>query len=93
MSTPKVEIAYATPEKQTLLAIDWQESMTAEQAILNSGVLEQHPEIDLAKNAIGIFSKRATLETLLRVGDRVEIYRPLTIDPMQKRRIRAKTSG
>ena len=47
-------------------------------------------EIDLTKNKIGIFSKFIQPDTLVQPKDRIEIYRPLIIDPKDARRLRAK---
>jgi len=85
-----VEVAYATPEKQLILTVPFNELLEAEEAISLSGMLERFPEIDLAQNAIGIFSKPCKLDTVLREGDRVEIYRPLIADPKEVRRQRAE---
>jgi putative ubiquitin-RnfH superfamily antitoxin RatB of RatAB toxin-antitoxin module len=53
-------------------------------------LLEQHPEIDLAVNRVGIYATLVALETLVASGDRVEVYRPLTIDPKEMRRRRSR---
>ena len=63
--------------------------MTAEQAIRQSKIIEQFPEIDLTVNKVGVFGKLASLETALRHMDRVEIYRALIADPKEVRRQRA----
>lgn len=88
--TINIEIAYATCDKQVLKSIAVPADYTVEQAILASDILAEFPEINLAVNNIGIFSKKVTLNTVLQMGDRIEIYRPLVIDPKQARRIRAK---
>ena len=85
-----VEVAYATPEKQLILTVPFNELLAAKEAINLSGMLERFPEIDLAENSIGIFSKPCKLDTVLREGDRVEIYRPLIADPKEVRRQRAE---
>jgi putative ubiquitin-RnfH superfamily antitoxin RatB of RatAB toxin-antitoxin module len=72
-----VEIAYALPSEQLIVPIKAAKSVTAEQAIKASGILQKFPEIDLAINKIGIFGKLTKLDTPLRDLDRVEIYRPL----------------
>jgi putative ubiquitin-RnfH superfamily antitoxin RatB of RatAB toxin-antitoxin module len=84
-----VEVAYALPEQQLLLKISVPEGTTAEEAVRASGILEKHPEIDLAQNKIGIFGKLTKLDAVLRENDRVEIYRPLIADPKGVRRQRA----
>ena len=81
----EVEVAYAIPQRQIIIPFQVEAGVTALQAIEASGILKQFPEIDLNKNALGIFSKRATLDTVLREGDRVEIYRPLLVEPKQRR--------
>ena len=68
---------------------DVQALLTLQQAVEASGLLEKHPEIDLAKNKFGIFAKLSKLDTLLRDRDRVEIYRPLIADPKEVRKQRA----
>ncbi|MDR3411347.1 MAG: RnfH family protein [Formivibrio sp.] len=77
----KIEIAYAGKQRQALLSIKVGDGATIETAIAASGILNQFPEIDLAKQKIGIFGKVKTLDTVLRSGDRIEIYRPATADP------------
>ncbi len=86
--TMRVEVAYARPDKQVILAIDVMPGTTAEQAIDASGILEQFPEIDLGTNKMGIFGKLSKPITELKAGDRVEIYRPLIADPKEVRRKR-----
>lgn len=83
-----LEIAYAAARSQKLIRIAYRE-MTAEQAIERSGILDDYAEIDLAVNKIGIYGKRARLSQRLKPGDRVEIYRPLRLNPKQARRRRA----
>ncbi|MHB8916172.1 MAG: RnfH family protein, partial [Thiobacillus sp.] len=82
-------VAYALPHKQSLVSLDVLAGMTVEGAIQQSGVLSQFPEIDLATNKVGIFSKLVPLTRVLRDRDRIEIYRPLIADPKEIRRQRA----
>lgn len=58
-------------------------------AIEESRIRESRPDVEIRSDRIGIFSRKATLDTQLRDGDRVEIYRPLKIDPKEARRRRA----
>ncbi|MES1945471.1 protein rnfH [Salinisphaera sp. PC39] len=85
----RVEVAYARPEGQTLLTLDLPPGSSVAEAVTASGVLERHPEIDWPGTPVGIFGRKVSPERLLREGDRVEIYRPLTIDPKEARRRRA----
>ncbi len=89
-ATIKVEVIYALPAQQPLLRVQLPEGATVGDAIRASGVLEAHPEIDLAKNKVGIFSKLVKLDEKVRDRDRVEIYRPLIADPKEVRRKRAE---
>lgn len=85
-----VEVAYAKPEVQVIIPLYIKVGTTLEQAIQQSGVLNDFPEIDLEKNKVGIFSKISKKDTVLREKDRVEIYRPLIADPKEVRKQRAK---
>ena len=89
-ATINVEVIYALPEQQPLLRVRLEEGATVEDAIRRSGVLDAFPDIDLAKNKVGIFSKLVKLDETLRDKDRVEIYRPLIADPKEVRRKRAE---
>ncbi len=84
-----VEVAYALPEKQVILALDVVANATLEEVIRVSGILERFPEIDLGKNKVGVFGKTGKLTDTLHAGDRVEIYRPLIADPKEVRKQRA----
>ena len=86
-----VEVAYALPDAQLMLAVDVPPETTVEAAVQASGILQRHPEIDLGRNKAGIFGKLCTLDAGLRAGDRIEIYRPLIADPKEVRRKRAKS--
>lgn len=89
-ATINVEVIYALPEQQALLRVQLAEGATVEDAIRQSGVLEAFPDIDLAVNKVGIFSKLVKLNETVRDKDRVEIYRSLIADPKEVRRKRAE---
>lgn len=76
-----VGVAYADKFRQVWLKLDVPESSTLLEAIERSGLLKQFPEIDLDNQQVGIFGRISRLETPLKEGDRVEIYRPITADP------------
>jgi len=84
-----VEVAYALADKQNLISLEVKEGTTLKEAIEASGILEIYNQIDLSKQQVGIFSKFASLDTVLREKDRVEIYRPLVADPKEVRKERA----
>ena len=84
-----VEVAYALPDKQSLISLEVEEGTTIKEAIEASGVLDTYNQIDLTRDKVGIFSKFATLDTVLREKDRIAIYRPLIADPKKVRKERA----
>lgn len=89
--TIQVEVAYALPQKQKILTVDVEPGTTMLDAVKQSGIEHEFPELDLAEAKFGIFGKATrTPETdVVQAGDRIEIYRPLLIDPKQARANRA----
>lgn len=88
-----IELIYALPNEQNIICIKVQDDCNVEQAINQSGILQRYPEIDLNKVKVGIFSKVCKLTDDLYEGDRIEIYRPLIIDPKDARKNRALKQG
>ena len=84
-----IEVAYAEPGKQRLLAFQVACGTTARQAVLQSALPTEFPHVDFAAAPIGIFGKKVKDSTPLRTGDRVEVYRALLIDPKENRRRKA----
>jgi putative ubiquitin-RnfH superfamily antitoxin RatB of RatAB toxin-antitoxin module len=85
-----IEVVYALPDEQILLKRSVPAGTTVAEAIQASGVLDKHPEIDLANNKLGIFGKLTKADAVVRDKDRIEIYRPLIADPKEVRRKRAE---
>lgn len=87
----KVEVAYALPHEQKIIALQVEDDCTARQAVVRSGMVELFPEIDPESVPMGIFGKaiKDPASTVLKEGDRVEIYRPLIADPKEVRARRA----
>ncbi|MDO4997368.1 MAG: RnfH family protein [Neisseria sp.] len=84
----EIEVVYGTAERQFLQVLQTADGTTARQAIMQSDIAQQFPDADL--NApVGIFGKVVKDDTVLRAKDRVELYRPLLIDPKEARRLRA----
>lgn len=93
----EVEVAYARPDKQKIIALSVAPGTTALQAAELSGICSEFPEIDLAQAKLGLFGKHFGTKGMkpadqypLRRHDRVEIYRPLIADPKEVRRRRAE---
>ena len=89
----QVEVVYATVEEQVLLEVTVAAGSTIEDVIQQSGILVRFPEIDLTQQKVGIFSQVKALSDGVVAGDRVEIYRALTLDPKELRRQRAVAAG
>lgn len=96
-ATIAVEVAYATPDKQVIIPLQVPLGTSAYAAAVLSKISAQFTSINLEQDTMGIFSlplngkgQPLPKDYMLEEGDRVEIYRPLLIDPMQARQARAK---
>ncbi|MEM5385246.1 RnfH family protein [Paraburkholderia phymatum] len=87
-----IEVCYALPDEQTLIRLELPQGATLRQAIDASGILTRHPDIDLTKQKTGVFGKLKPLDAVLADHDRVEIYRPLIVDPKVSRQRRVEKS-
>ncbi|MES2105129.1 MAG: RnfH family protein [Pseudomonadota bacterium] len=85
----KVQVCYATEHEMTVLDLQVPAGATLSEAVTRSGILQKHPEIDIAVAKFGIYGKLKSADSALHEGDRVEIYRPLIADPKESRRRRA----
>lgn len=79
-----IEVAYALKEIQHLFTEEVEEGTTVIEALKSSKLLEELPDISLEK--VGIFGKLVSHDTVLKQGDRIEVYRPLKVDPRERRR-------
>jgi putative ubiquitin-RnfH superfamily antitoxin RatB of RatAB toxin-antitoxin module len=84
-----VEVVLATRERQVLLSLNVDEGATVAEAIAASGIASRFPGLVVDEMPVGIWGKPVGRESTVRGGDRVEIYRPLEIDPREARRQRA----
>ncbi len=80
---PRVEVVYALPDRQEIVTLDLPAGATAQEALERSG-------IDGRGLRLGISGRLCAPGTRLHEGDRVELYRPLVVDPKQARRARAR---
>lgn len=90
MARLRVEVIYALPSHQEIVGVELEPGSTALDAVRSSGLAERHPEGDPTNLRLGIFGVEVPPGTRLKEGDRVEIYRPLAIDPKEARRARAR---
>ncbi len=86
-----VEVACALPDRQQVVPLQVEAGCTAQEALARSDIASRFPELDLATCRLGIFAKVIDdpASHVLVEGDRVEIYRPLLLDPKEARRQRA----
>ncbi|MCP2039708.1 putative ubiquitin-RnfH superfamily antitoxin RatB of RatAB toxin-antitoxin module [Neisseria sp. HSC-16F19] len=87
--TLPVEVAYASPERSLLLALEVRPGTTAREAVLQSALAAHFPEADFQAAPLGVFGKAVADDYVLQAHERVEVYRPLLIDPKENRRRRA----
>lgn len=93
----RVEVAYALPHKQKIIALLVEPGTTALAAVKRSKITDHFPDLDITNAKMGIFGQSLGTKGLdsadkhvLHAGDRVEIYRPLASDPKDARRKRAE---
>lgn len=87
----RVEVAYATPERQHLVTLEVPVGATIAAAIERCREQRLLPEEAFQYSDLGVFGRRAPAARVLEPGDRVEIYRPLEVDPREARRRRASS--
>ena len=88
--TLAVEVVFATPREQVLLTVDINSGATVADVIAVSGIATRFPGLVVDRMPVGIWGRQVTADTVVKAGDRVEIYRPLEIDPREARRQRAR---
>ncbi|HEY7674179.1 MAG TPA: RnfH family protein [Burkholderiales bacterium] len=89
MRTLRVEVVYALPGRQIVRALRLPEGSLVGDAVRASRLLEEFPEID--PDLVGIYGRKVEAGAALRDRDRVELYRPLSADPKEIRRRRARS--
>jgi len=92
--TAKVEVVYALPERQRVVTLAMPEAgLTAQAAFQLSGLLDEFPELRDQPLVLGIYGTVCAPDRVLRDRDRVEVYRPLRVDPRAQRRERAANAA
>ena len=87
--TIRVEVAYALPDRQSIVPLTVPVGTTALAAAQQSGLSDQYEGLSIEDAKLGIFGKAVAAKHVLQAGDRVEIYRPLVADPKEVRKARA----
>jgi putative ubiquitin-RnfH superfamily antitoxin RatB of RatAB toxin-antitoxin module len=80
----RIEVVQARPGGAEIVRLDLPAGATVHDALAAAGIDARQ---------VGIFGRRVSVDARLSDGDRIEIYRPLTIDPKEARRKRATRSG
>ena len=73
--------------------LDLPAGATVLQALQASGIASEFPGLELSARTVGVWGRKADLGEPLRNGDRIEVYRPLRVDPKMARRERFRTQG
>ncbi|MGO3860013.1 RnfH family protein [Neisseriaceae bacterium CLB008] len=81
-----IEVAYATETEQVIESLRVPDDTKLSQVIAYSHLPERFSELKQWPLDLGVCGKVMPLETVLKPNDRVEIYRPLTLDPKERRR-------
>jgi hypothetical protein len=83
-------VVYCLPDRQHILPVDLPPGATLRDAVVASGLLSLEPGVSVAALDVGVFNKPRPADTRVRQGDRIEVYRPLSVDPKAARRMRAQ---
>ena len=84
-----IEVAYAAPDEQVIVPLTVPAGSDAVEAVRRSGLSDRFPDIDADNLSVGVFGVHVSPRAPLSQGDRLEIYRPLQVDPKEARRKRA----
>lgn len=87
----RVEVVYALPRRQRCIEVRVRAGASVADAIRQSGIAAEFPEIDPERAKVGVYSRRVSPDATVRDGDRIEIYRGLMADPKVVRRERARS--
>lgn len=87
--TITVEVAYALPHKQKIVAVQVASGTGARDVVRQSGITRDFPELDIEAVNLGLFGKAVKDDYAPQAGDRIELYRPLKADPKEARKARA----
>ena len=88
-----VEVVLATPERQVLLTVNVEAGASVADVVVSSGIESRFPGLAVADMAVGIWGKPVSRDSEVNAGDRIELYRPLEIDPREARRQRARAEA
>ena len=84
----RIEVVFGLPDRQELLVVDLPDGSTVGAAIQKSRIARQFPDVDFDALQAGVWGKPTTRRHVVKEGDRVELYRPLAMDPREARRLK-----
>lgn len=91
---PRVTVAWSPAPREVLeWVLQLPDGSTAQDALLASGWREAWPGAEIADAELGIWGRRCPRDQVLHEGDRLEVYRPLKVDPKVARRERFRKQG
>jgi putative ubiquitin-RnfH superfamily antitoxin RatB of RatAB toxin-antitoxin module len=85
----RVEVVFALPERQVLLPVNLSDGATVADALEVSGIARHFPDENLDSLQAGVWGQPVERDRLVREGDRVEVFRPLEMEPREARRLKA----
>lgn len=85
----RIEVVYALKERQKVIVLEVFPGTTAREAAVMSGLDEFFSTLAVDTVPLGVYGERVDDDYVVADGDRVELYRPLVLDPMEARRQRA----
>lgn len=88
-----VEVVYAEADGAWSRRVTLDAGACVADAVARSGLVGERPDVRVSGDCLGVFGRRVKPGRILRDGDRVEVYRPLQLDPMEARRRRAQAQG
>ena len=89
----RVEIAYADPAREVLMGLEVRPGSTVLECVECSGLFRLVPDLRGAEVGFAVFGRRVEPADPVSKGDRIEVLRPLEIDPKEARRLRARRAG
>ena len=89
----RVELAYADPAREVLMGLEVRPGSTVLECVECSGLFRLVPDLRDAEVGFAVFGRRVEPADPVAKGDRIEVLRPLKIDPKEARRLRARRAG
>ena len=89
----RIEVAYAEPTREVLIGFDVRHGCSVLDCVGRSGLFHLVPGLRHARLGYAVFGRRVEPVDTVSEGDRIEVLRPLEIDPKEARRSRARRSG